>query len=66
MKRTVLKIGGVLLACILLVGALFAITRLLMPKYRETSVEGSLTAEYYRDATPHDVLFIGDCEVARN
>ncbi|MBQ6076497.1 MAG: SGNH/GDSL hydrolase family protein [Clostridia bacterium] len=66
MKRTVLKIGGVLLACILLFGALFAITRLLMPKYRETSVEGSLTAEYYRDTTPHDVLFIGDCEVFSN
>ncbi len=66
MKRKGLKIGGILLACILLIGALWAATRLLMPKYRETSVEGSLTAEYYRDRTPHDVLFIGDCEVFSN
>ena len=66
MKRTVLTIGGVLLACILLFGVLFAVTRLLMPKYRTASIEGSLTGEYYRDATPHDVLFVGDCEVFSN
>ena len=66
MKRTVTTIGGVLLACILLIGALFAVSRLLRPKYRETSVEGSLTAEYYRETAPHDVLFVGDCEVFSN
>ena len=66
MRRTILKTGGILLACILLIGALWAVTRLLMPKYRETSVEGSLSAEYYRDKTPHDVLFVGDCEVFSN
>lgn len=66
MKKRLLKIGGVLLACIVLFGVLFAASRLLAPKYRETSVEGSLTAEYYRDPTAHDVLFVGDCEVFSN
>ena len=66
MKRKILTIGGVLLACIVFVTALFAATRLLKPKYRETSVEGALTAEYYRETTTHDVLFVGDCEVFSN
>ena len=66
MKKRILTIGGVLLACILLIAALYAATRLLVPKYRETSVEGALTAEYYRETTEHDVLFIGDCEVFSN
>ena len=66
MKKRVLTIGGVLLACILFFAALYAASRLVMPKYRERTVEGSLTAEYYRDDTPHDVLFIGDCEVFSN
>ena len=66
MRRKLLTIGGVLLACIVFFSALYLATRLVMPKYRETSVEGSLTAEYYRDPTPHDVLFVGDCEVFSN
>lgn len=37
---------------------------LLRPKYRSAGQEGLLTAEYYADSgTPHDVLFLGDCEV---
>ena len=66
MKRTLRTIGGILLALILFTAALYAATRLFMPKYRETAVEGSLTAEYYREETPHDVVFIGDCEVFSN
>ena len=66
MKKRLFTIGGIVLACILFCSALFAASRLLMPKYRDRSVEGSLTAEYYRDQTPHDVLFVGDCEVFSN
>ena len=66
MKRKILTVGGVLLACILFCATLYAASRLVMPKYKERSIEGSLTAEYYEDTTPHDVLFIGDCEVFSN
>lgn len=66
MKRKLLTIGGVLLACIVFFGALFAVTRLLSPKYHDSLVEGHLTGEYYREKTDHDVLFIGDCEVFEN
>ena len=66
MKRKILTVGGVLLACILFGSTLWAATKLVMPKYQERSIEGSLTAEYYADTTPHDVLFVGDCEVFSN
>ena len=48
------------LVAVLLLGFLQA---LVMPKYMTVSREGALIAEYYREDTPHDVLFIGDCEV---
>lgn len=53
----------ILLATLLLLGFLQA---LLMPKYMTASREGALIAEYYNEDTPHDVLFIGDCEVYEN
>lgn len=49
-----------LLVTVLLLGALQALVE---PKYMTVSREGALIAEYYREKTPHDVLFIGDCEV---
>ena len=63
MKKKIVTFIGVL--CILLVTALLLsfLQALLMPKYRSTSREGALIAEYYEETTPHDVLFIGDCEV---
>ena len=63
MKRKLPVIGGVLLACIVFFGALYAVSRLVAPKYRTSPAEGHLTGEYYGEATDHDVLFIGDCEV---
>ena len=66
MKRKLLIIGGVLLSCIVFFGALFALSKLVAPKYRAESPEGHLTAEYYRETTDHDVLFVGDCEVFEN
>lgn len=66
MKRKLPVIGGVLLACIVFFGALYAVSRLVAPKYRTSPAEGHLTGEYYGEATDHDVLFIGDCEVFSN
>lgn len=63
MKRKI-KIGigacCILAATVLLLAFLQALT---VPKYMSTSREGALIAEYYRESMPHDVLFIGDCEV---
>ncbi len=55
----------ILVAVLLLVGAVAVLTPILQPKYLTLSPEGSLTEEYYDSVkeTPHDVLFIGDCEV---
>ena len=52
-------------ACILLVGVLVFsfLQALLVPKYMRENREGALIGEYYGQATDHDVLFLGDCEV---
>lgn len=66
MKKVWKNIGICALAALLLLTALCFAQRLVMPKYQSASVEGSLTEEYYRETLPHDVLFIGDCEVFSN
>ena len=66
MKRKLFIIGGIVLACIVFFGALFAVSRLVAPKYHDDLIEGHLTGEYYREKTDHDVLFVGDCEVFEN
>lgn len=48
------------------VGSLFLLQRLLVPKYVSDVVEGGLIAEYYGEEKDHDVVFIGDCEVYEN
>ncbi len=55
----------VAVAVLLLAGFVALMTPILQPKYLTLSPEGSLTEEYYDSVreTPHDVLFIGDCEV---
>ncbi len=60
MKRKQKVIIGVLCACIVCFGALFAVSRLVAPKYHDSLEEGHLTGEYYRETTAHDVLFVGD------
>lgn len=45
---------------------LAAFQRLLVPKYMGQVVEGAFMEEYYEDRTPHDVVFLGDCEVYEN
>ncbi len=51
--------------CILLVTVMLLafLQALVVPKYMSASLEGNLISEYYKETTPHDVIFIGDCEV---
>lgn len=58
--KIILPCVAILLVSVILLGFLQA---LVMPKYMTVSKEGALIAEYYRENTAHDVLFIGDCEV---
>lgn len=55
-----------LLVLTISIGALAFLQALLVPKYQTGIIEGSMTAEYYADAAPHEVLFIGDCELYEN
>ena len=55
-----------LLCAVLLLMSLWAMQRLLMPKYMATSRDGALIGEYYHSGYDHDVVFIGDCEVYEN
>lgn len=61
--KTVLSLILVL-AIFVMVFAL--VSRLLAPKYMTDLEEGSMLAQYYREAGDHDVIFIGDCEVYAN
>ena len=51
---------------IILFIALAAASRLLEPKYMGGVYEGAMIKEYYADPAPHDVVFLGDCEVYEN
>ena len=61
-KKIVLAVTGVLAAALVFL----AVQRLLMPKYQKGIIEGSMIEEYYRAEEPHEVLFLGDCEVYEN
>ncbi|MBQ2920544.1 MAG: SGNH/GDSL hydrolase family protein [Oscillospiraceae bacterium] len=66
MKKNFLKLTAALAVCLVV---LWLLQMLLMPKYMTESKEGNLIAEYYDDFEehgPHDVIFIGDCEVYEN
>lgn len=60
------KITACILVVVLLIGALYIVQRLLVPKYQTGIVEGSMVEEYYKDRSDHEVLFVGDCEVYEN
>ena len=48
------------------IAVLAGFQRLVVPKYMGQVVEGNFTAEYYRETTPHQVLFLGNCEAYEN
>ena len=60
------KILVIFIAVVILCGSLWLAQKLVMPKYQTKPLEGILTAEYYEETMPHDVLFVGDCEVFSN
>ncbi|MBR1477635.1 MAG: SGNH/GDSL hydrolase family protein [Lachnospiraceae bacterium] len=62
-KKAVTKI---IMSAIILIGALFLLQRLLIPKYVDGVVEGAMVQEYYDTDKAFDVVFIGDCEVYEN
>ena len=63
MIKRILKIAAAVLIFILV---LYALQRVLMPKYVSEAQDGRLIAEYYDSAQNHDVVFVGDCEVYEN
>lgn len=51
----------------IVIGTLYLLQCLLMPKYASGIVEGAFIAEYYQEERKdYDVLFVGDCEVYEN
>ncbi len=62
MKKIITVICGILAFALLFA----AVQRLLMPKYQTGTVEGSMIEEYYKADEPHEVIFLGDCEVYEN
>lgn len=60
------KIVGLCTAVAICISLVFALQELLRPKYMTDIIEGALIAEYYEEETPHDVIFVGDCEVYEN
>ena len=47
------KITACILVAVLLIGALYIVQRLLVPKYQTGIVEGSMVEEYYKDRSDH-------------
>ena len=62
-RKTLLAIiaGVLVLACLL-----WFLNALFLPKYMSEIPEGALIREYYDETEPHQILFVGDCEVYEN
>ncbi|MCL2254260.1 MAG: SGNH/GDSL hydrolase family protein [Lachnospiraceae bacterium] len=56
----------ILLTITVIIGSLYLLTRLMMPKYDIGVIEGAMVSEYYAEVKDHDLIFIGDCEVYEN
>lgn len=64
MKRK--KLLKIFISAVIVLGTVFLLQRLLLPKYVTGIVEGALISEYYDDEPDHNLVFIGDCEVYEN
>ena len=64
MKKKKILVGVVSVVLVIMIFAGFS--RLVMPKYADGILEGAFIREYYDETTPHDVIFVGDCEVYEN
>lgn len=65
-KRRIIKITAAVLSVVVLIFAVDFLNRLLTPKYMSGALDGAFIAEYYEEELPHDVIFLGDCEVFSN
>lgn len=65
-SRKKLHIVCIAVCIVAFCAAVWLLGRLFEPKYMSGVLEGAMTAEYYDEETPHDVVFIGDCEVYEN
>lgn len=66
MTKRMKGIMAVLVTAVFIVGCLYLLQRLLVPKYQTGIVEGSMIEEYYEDESDHEVIFLGDCEIYEN
>lgn len=60
------RLGIIIFYLCLTVVTLSLLQKLLVPKYQTGIVEGKMASEYYENTEPHEVLFVGDCEVYEN
>lgn len=63
MKRKYKILICALLCFAFLIAQIWFLGELLRPKYMSGVLEGAMVAEYYDETLPHDVIFVGDCEV---
>ena len=57
----------IIVTLVIIIGVLYLLQRLLVPKYVSGVVEGAFVAEYYQEENKdYDVIFVGDCEVYEN
>jgi len=69
MTETAVKKGQfvkIAVTVLIVLGSLYLLQRLLIPKYVDDVVEGAFVAEYYGEEKDHNVIFVGDCEVYEN
>ena len=67
MKQKINKWGRLIASAVIIVGVLFLLQKLFVPKYVSGVVEGAFIAEFYQEERKdYDVIFIGDCEVYEN
>ena len=65
-KNKKVHIICLVLCLVFVVAAVWLLGKLMQPKYMSGVLEGAMTAEYYNETQPHDVIFIGDCAVHEN
>ncbi|MCD8300870.1 MAG: SGNH/GDSL hydrolase family protein [Clostridiales bacterium] len=65
-KKLRRKPAAVIVTIAVILAAVFLLQQLLMPKYMSDIPEGAFVAEYYKETTDHEVIFVGDCEVYEN
>ncbi len=65
-KKNLRKPIAVVVTILAILAAVFLLQQLFMPKYMSDIPEGAFVAEYYKETTDHEVIFVGDCEVYEN